>query len=246
MEGRQPNGSSWEKNSLGYPDPGYCESLSTVSMSHSQINYKSLVIPDRTNFHKFHHYSYTVDYVSYHLIQSDRILPFMAIPSVAWILLSGLILPYQVKGEDLHKEELSPRISCPRGSVAYESLCYALFLSPKSWIDAVMACRERFQGHLVSVLTPSESYFVAYLIRNTGTKHENIWIGIHDPTEPNGGVWIWVNDDVMNYLAWEKNTTGHPLWTLGYCGTLAATSNYQQWRDYDCDQKLPYVCKFKG
>ncbi|XP_055975022.1 lithostathine-like [Sorex fumeus] len=152
-------------------------------------------------------------------------------------------------GEDLHQEELSPRISCPRGSVAYESFCYALFLSPKSWLDADMACQDRFEGYLVSVRDASEAYFVASVIRNTKTKHENIWIGLHNSMEdyePNGGIWMWVNNDLMVYQAWEKNIPGYPLWTHGYCGTLSATSNYEQWRDYDCKQNLPYFCRFKA
>ncbi|XP_049640913.1 regenerating islet-derived protein 3-gamma-like isoform X2 [Suncus etruscus] len=62
--------------------------------------------------------------------------PAMVIPSVVWMLLSCFILQYQVKGDDFLKELLSPRISCPKGSVAYGSYCYALFLSAKTWMAA--------------------------------------------------------------------------------------------------------------
>ncbi|XP_055975010.1 lithostathine-like [Sorex fumeus] len=171
-------------------------------------------------------------------------LSFMAIPSVAWILLSDLILPYQVKGEDLQKEDLPPKTSCPKGSLAYGSHCYGLFLSPKSWSDAYFACHKRPQGHLVSVLTASEAYFVASMIRKTGMKNEDVWMGLHDPTEghkPNGSGWEWSSNDILNYLAWEESTPCYP--NTGYCGTLSATSNYEQWRGYDCNKELPYVWK---
>ncbi|XP_004612132.2 lithostathine-like [Sorex araneus] len=153
-------------------------------------------------------------------------LPFMAIPSVTWILLSGLMLPCQVKGEDLQKEELSPMISCPQGSLAYNSRCYALFVSPKSWMDAYFACQKRPQGSLVSVLTSSEAYFVATMIRNKGMMNDNVWMGLHDPTEgfkPNGGGWEWSSNDLLNYQAWEKKPPGYP--NTGYCGSLSATSS---------------------
>ncbi|XP_054977285.1 lithostathine-like [Sorex araneus] len=166
--------------------------------------------------------------------------------NVAWMLLSCLMLQCQVKGEDVQTEDTSEKINCPSGALAYGAHCYALFQSAKSWMDAELACQRRPQGHLVSVLTGSEAFFVASMIMNTGTKYKNIWMGLHDPTEglePNGHGWVWINNDVLNYRAWEKTDCNS---VPGYCGTLSETSNYEQWRDYDCDKLLPYVCKFKN
>ena len=39
-------------------------------------------------------------------------------------------------GENSQKELPSPRISCPSGSMAYRSNCYALYTTPKTWMDA--------------------------------------------------------------------------------------------------------------
>lgn len=39
-------------------------------------------------------------------------------------------------GEDTLKEVHSARISCPKGSMAYGSYCYALFRIPQTWFDA--------------------------------------------------------------------------------------------------------------
>ncbi|XP_006900247.1 PREDICTED: regenerating islet-derived protein 3-gamma-like isoform X2 [Elephantulus edwardii] len=58
----------------------------------------------------------------------------MTIPSMSWILLSYLMLLSQVQGEDPQMEQ--PRISCPGRSKAYDSHCYALFLTPKNWMNA--------------------------------------------------------------------------------------------------------------
>lgn len=49
--------------------------------------------------------------------------------------------PPPTKGEVSQEELPSPRISCPKGSKAYGSHCYAVYRTPKSWIDAdVSAC----------------------------------------------------------------------------------------------------------
>ncbi|XP_054977274.1 regenerating islet-derived protein 3-gamma-like [Sorex araneus] len=56
--------------------------------------------------------------------------------TVAWLVLSCLVLQAQVKGEDLQSEELSPRARCPKGSKAYGNHCYAFFKTTKSWMDA--------------------------------------------------------------------------------------------------------------
>lgn len=48
---------------------------------------------------------------------------------------SSLLFPPTL-GEDIQKDVPAPRISCPKGSKAYASHCYALFMTPKSWMDA--------------------------------------------------------------------------------------------------------------
>ncbi|XP_033694229.1 LOW QUALITY PROTEIN: lithostathine-like [Tursiops truncatus] len=174
-------------------------------------------------------------------------MPSMGVPSLSWMLLSCLMLLSQVQGEDSQKKLPSARISCPRGSMAYASYCYALFTTPKTWMNANMACQKRSSGQLVSVLSGAEGSFVAALVKNTLKTVSDVWIGLHDPTEgseANGSGWEWSSTDVLNYVAWEKDpsTSSSP----GYCGSLSRNSGYLKWRDYNCSVNLPYVCKFKG
>ncbi|XP_003413755.1 regenerating islet-derived protein 3-gamma-like [Loxodonta africana] len=171
----------------------------------------------------------------------------MALSSTSWMLLSCLFLLSQVQGEDTSKEDRSARISCPRGSKAYGSYCYALFTTPKTWVDADMACQKRSSGHLVSVLSEPEAYFVGSLVKSISSSYTNIWIGLHDPTlgsELDAGGWEWSSTDLMNYFAWERNpsTVTNP----GYCGTVSRNTGFLKWKDYNCEQRLPYVCKFKN
>uniref|UniRef100_A0A4X1W6Z0 Rerating family member 3 gamma n=1 Tax=Sus scrofa TaxID=9823 RepID=A0A4X1W6Z0_PIG len=63
-------------------------------------------------------------------------LPSMSLPSLSWMLLSCLMLLSQVQGEDSPADMPSAQISCPKGSMAYASYCYALFITPKTWMDA--------------------------------------------------------------------------------------------------------------
>lgn len=170
----------------------------------------------------------------------------MALPSMSWMLLSCLMLLSQVQGEDSEKKLQSPRSSCPQGSFAYRFYCYAFFTTPKSWIEADIACQKRPSGNLVSVLSGAEAAFLATVTKNNLNIYSNVWIGIHDPTqgyEPNAGGWEWSNNDVLNYVAWERNpsTISNP----GYCGSLSRSSGYLKWKDYSCHEKLPYICKFK-
>ncbi|XP_055972647.1 lithostathine-like [Sorex fumeus] len=170
-------------------------------------------------------------------------LPPMA--TVAWMVLACLVLQAQVKGEDLQNEELSPKVRCPKGSTAYGHHCYAFFKTEKSWMDAHTECQKRRNGHLVSVLTQSEGYFVSSLIKNSGTAPPLVWIGLHDNTEgtqPNAGGWEWSNGDVLNYQAWEK---GSPT-NSGYCGAILSHTGYEKWQNYDCWIVMPYICKFES
>nr|XP_005003381.1 regenerating islet-derived protein 3-beta-like isoform X3 [Cavia porcellus] len=63
-------------------------------------------------------------------------LPSTALRGMSWALLSCMMLLSQVQAEDSQDKIASPRISCPKGSKAYGSYCYAFFKTPKSWVDA--------------------------------------------------------------------------------------------------------------
>ncbi|XP_075838155.1 regenerating islet-derived protein 3-beta-like [Microtus pennsylvanicus] len=171
----------------------------------------------------------------------------IAFTSMSWMLLSCLMLFSQVQGEDSPKQAPSAHISCPQGSKAYGSYCYALFRIPQTWFDAELACQKRPSGHLVSILTGAEASFLSYLVKSTVNNYSYVWIGLHDPTlgeQPNGGGWEWINSDVMNYLNWERNPS--TALNRGFCGTLSGASGFMKWRDNTCEVKLPYVCKFSG
>uniref|UniRef100_H0WSV8 C-type lectin domain-containing protein n=1 Tax=Otolemur garnettii TaxID=30611 RepID=H0WSV8_OTOGA len=177
---------------------------------------------------------------------TDAMLPPRALSSLAWMLLSCLMLMSQVQGEDPQNKTASTRVSCPWGAKPYASHCYALFMSQKKWMDANKACQNQPSGQLVSVLNKEEGSFVSLLVRSTVTSFSHIWIGLHDPTEgalPKWDGWEWSTSEKLQYVAWEKppSNTSH----AEYCGSLSRNTGFLMWKAYNCNVSLPYVCKFK-
>ncbi|XP_054557752.1 lithostathine-like [Talpa occidentalis] len=131
--------------------------------------------------------------------------------------------------------------------MGFSSYCYTLHRQEVTWMEAEIYCQTQHLGHLTSVLSGTEASFVATMIKTSGIRKPYIWIGLHDPTEgqqPNRGGWRWINNDVLHYHAWEANPP--PCAYNGYCATVSENTGYQQWKDYACNQKLPFVCRFKA
>uniref|UniRef100_A0A8C9PDD8 C-type lectin domain-containing protein n=1 Tax=Spermophilus dauricus TaxID=99837 RepID=A0A8C9PDD8_SPEDA len=157
----------------------------------------------------------------------------LPLSSMSWMLLSCLMLLSQVQDEIP-----LPRSLCPRGSKAYASHCYALFTTPKTWIDAALACQKWSEGHLASVLSEAEAQFLSSLVKRCVNSYQYVWIGtLHLPS-------CWSSTDVLNYINWERNPSTAS--DRGYYGSVSRNSAFLKWRDYSCDRELPYVCKFKN
>ncbi|GAB1290949.1 Regenerating islet-derived protein 3-alpha [Apodemus speciosus] len=159
----------------------------------------------------------------------DKMLSHLTLNSIFWMLLFCLLFLFQVQGEDSQKELPSPRTSCPTGSKAYRSHCYALVLTLKSWFQADLACQKRPSGHLVSILSGGEASFVSSLVNGRVNNFQDIWIGLHDPTmrsTTDGGGWEWSNSDVLNYINWDGDPSSAV--NRGHCGSLTAASEFKQ------------------
>ncbi|XP_055973577.1 regenerating islet-derived protein 3-gamma-like [Sorex fumeus] len=164
------------------------------------------------------------------------------IPRFFWMLIACLmLLSCQIQGEESETELAAPRISCPQGSSSFNAKCYALFITPKSWMEATIACQRWRSSHLTSVLSKLEASFLSSMLIGEGNENAYVWIGLHDPTERGNG-WKWSNEDVMNYFAWRKIPPSYP--NPGHCGALLKDSDYKEWKDLSCDVELPYVCMF--
>ncbi|XP_049640557.1 regenerating islet-derived protein 3-gamma-like [Suncus etruscus] len=157
-----------------------------------------------------------------------------------------LVHPLLESGEHLLVSTANPGLGCPNGFLSYSSHCYAFFMTPSTWMQASMDCQKWPSGQLVSVLSESEASFVASLIKNSINNYYYVWIGLYDPTEgkqDDAIGWEWSSTDQLKYHAWEVTPPSLP--DSGYCGIVTESSGFRKWKDYNCNLKLPYVCKFK-
>lgn len=171
----------------------------------------------------------------------------MACTRMSWMLLSYLLVLSLVQGKSIQQKQKSTRNSYVKASSINGAYSYALFMTPKSWMDANIACQKWNSGHLASLHSETEASFVASLVKDQLNNGNFTWIGLFDPTEgqsPHGEGWEWSNNDVMNYRAWEKEPPTLPH--FGYCGSLIGKTGYRYWKDYNCQLLFPYVCKFKN
>uniref|UniRef100_A0A8C6EPH7 C-type lectin domain-containing protein n=1 Tax=Marmota marmota marmota TaxID=9994 RepID=A0A8C6EPH7_MARMA len=128
-------------------------------------------------------------------------------------------------GEDIEKEQPSPCLSCPKGSLLF--YCFP---------PMQLACQKWSEGHLVSVLSGAEASFLTSLVKSSVNSYQYVWIGLHDPTlgqEPNGAGWEWSSTDVLNYTNWERNPSTAS--DRGYCGSVFPISPQPFWT------LLPYI-----
>ncbi|EHB13753.1 Regenerating islet-derived protein 3 gamma [Heterocephalus glaber] len=174
-------------------------------------------------------------------------LPSMALSSMSRMLLSCLMLLCQVQGSEDSQDKMhaSPCISCPKGSKAYGSYCYALFRTQKSWTDTDLSA----SIHLVSVLSEAVASFASSLVKSSGSSYPYSWIRLHDPTLMQISLVSVIYQvslikiPMLVYFNWSRNPSTAS--DCGPCGSVSQNSGNSLWRDYNCNAQLPYVCKFE-
>ncbi|XP_066536604.1 FRAS1-related extracellular matrix protein 1a [Hoplias malabaricus] len=88
---------------------------------------------------------------------------------------------------------------CPQGWKYHNQHCYLLSSEGKAtWSDAARACRESFQGNLVSVLSNAD---MVWLWDFSGRKP--FWIGLND--RESEGRWEWVGGEPVTYTNWRRS-----------------------------------------
>ncbi|XP_040850036.1 lithostathine-1-alpha-like [Ochotona curzoniae] len=166
----------------------------------------------------------------------------MALTSSYLVVVSCLMILCQVRGQEDEPAEPIPKNSCPEGANAFGSYCYFHYQFSETWTDADLFCQNMHSGSLVSVVNQAEGDFVASLVKESGTSDSKVWIGLYDPNKNRR--WRWSSGSLYSYQAW---AVGSPATTNpGYCVVLTSDSGYKKWKDYSCDKKRSFVCKFKN
>ncbi|XP_067274903.1 FRAS1-related extracellular matrix protein 1a isoform X2 [Pseudorasbora parva] len=88
---------------------------------------------------------------------------------------------------------------CPRGWTYHNNYCYILSTERKvTWSAAVRACRESFNGNLVSVLSKGDMDW----LWDFGER-KPFWIGLNDRESKER--WEWVGGEPVTYTNWRRS-----------------------------------------
>ena len=115
---------------------------------------------------------------------------------------------------------------------SFEGNCYKWMEEPTAWLEAEQLCQEMGGAHLVSILSEAEQAF-SYIT----TKGAASWLGLSDSSY--NGLFRWSDGWPMQISNWGHTPTHGELST---CGLFNVTDG--KWYGSDCEQKLPFICKY--
>ncbi|KAK9539977.1 hypothetical protein VZT92_002455 [Zoarces viviparus] len=104
----------------------------------------------------------------------------------------------------------------------------------KTWEQAMSYCREEHTA-LTSLASEAEQLLALREIKpNRITKR--VWIGLRYLADR----WLWVNSDPLEYEAWPKGgVQDHQCPIRNRCGALTKEGLWENW---DCQDKLNFIC----
>merc|ERR1711872_356271 len=133
---------------------------------------------------------------------------------------------------------------CPEGWADFDSECYKVFQSIKSWQDAENYCQGE-GGHLASIHSEEENNFVA------GLDSDSMWLGGTDVTTE--GSWVWSDGSTFSFNSWNPGQPDN-LFYGGMPEQDCLRTNFEprfggsagKWDDHQCNLTSYYfkfVCK---
>ncbi|XP_077057949.1 FRAS1-related extracellular matrix protein 1a isoform X2 [Siphateles boraxobius] len=127
---------------------------------------------------------------------------------------------------------------CPRGWTYHNDFCYILSTERKaSWSTAVRACRESFNGNLVSVLSKGDMDWLWDF-----SERKPFWIGLND--RESKGRWEWVGGEPVTYTNWRRSPPKNRKKGTRKCVLVWRKTKWQI-RDCKKGKGHRYVCYVK-
>jgi len=137
-----------------------------------------------------------------------------------------------------------PPGSCSEGWQKFESSCYQLVRSERTWPQANASCAGLSPpSHLVSIQTEEENVFVSNL---AGGPHEVFWTGgFREPGGPVDGPWTWKWSDgsQWGYENWFKGQPDNAHFDDYY--VFGNDGSYAGWGDWAIVKSLFFICEYE-
>ncbi|XP_073330754.1 FRAS1-related extracellular matrix protein 1-like [Pagrus major] len=128
--------------------------------------------------------------------------------------------------------------TCPQGWTFHRGHCYTLSTEHKvTWSTANRACRERYKGTLVSVLSKVD---MDWLWDFSGRKP--FWIGLND--REGRGRWEWAGGEPVSYTNWRKTPPRSKMKGNKKCVLVWRRAKWQI-RDCKMSRGHRFVCSVK-
>ncbi|XP_044883010.1 struthiocalcin-2-like [Mauremys mutica] len=139
--------------------------------------------------------------------------------------------------------------SCPRGWLHFHNDCYGYFPQEATWKRAEARCQSYGSGaHLASIHSEEEHNAVADFVTRS-QRHDDddddgddVWIGLHTPARSRR--WSWADGSELDFSAWgsrgsSSSPKGEP------CVVLEEDTGFMTWDKDSCNDRNPFVCKFR-
>ncbi|XP_060221768.1 FRAS1-related extracellular matrix protein 1 isoform X2 [Meriones unguiculatus] len=127
--------------------------------------------------------------------------------------------------------------SCPAGWHLHSGHCHTLITQQKgTWTTATRACREQYQGNLVTVFSKRHMQWLWDISRR-----KPFWIGLKNQVRT--GRWEWIGGEPVAFTNWKRGPPQHPK--PGQNCVLVHKRG--QWQSQDCSKGKAhnFVCSRK-
>ncbi|XP_067392517.1 dromaiocalcin-1-like [Emydura macquarii macquarii] len=134
--------------------------------------------------------------------------------------------------------------SCPSGWLSFQDDCYGYFPQELSWAQAEAQCQSFGRGaHLASIHSEEEhSAVAAFVTRAQRHDDEDVWIGLHIPARSQD--WAWTDGSATDYSTWDDNRSYFSP-KGDNCALLEEDSGFLTWDNDSCNDRNPFVCKYR-
>ncbi|KAL0970682.1 hypothetical protein UPYG_G00245650 [Umbra pygmaea] len=138
---------------------------------------------------------------------------------------------------------------CPKGWFEYQSHCYLIDKTARTWLDAEHHCiylgedvesehhSKKFVGHLASVHSYEESQYLQALVQ---TVTFPLWVG----GSAREGRWFWSDGSKFDYKNWAKGKPENYDPARKSCIQMNYGDKHR-WNDETCSKVFPSVCALR-